>query len=197
MGDDLRRVHWRSSARTGELMVRQMVDVSLPHTTIVLDNRRAAYCAGSDVDEEAYELAVEAAASVARTALLHRFPLRLLTETGAVLADSRRGIGLDELLDLLAMVDMSDEPTVAGALDELERGRVAGTLVLVTGRGDLSGASALARLTVRLERQIVIRTGAAGDETAAEDTGLPAEAHCLRVEDAAALVTAWQREVPR
>ena len=39
MGDDLRHVHWRTSARVGELMVREHVDTSLPRIVILLDNR--------------------------------------------------------------------------------------------------------------------------------------------------------------
>ena len=39
VGDDLRRVHWRSSARTGELLVREDESAWQPHATVVLDNR--------------------------------------------------------------------------------------------------------------------------------------------------------------
>ncbi|MEV6980575.1 DUF58 domain-containing protein [Sphaerisporangium sp. NPDC051017] len=54
-GDDMRHVHWRSTARTGTLMVRRLVDASLPVTTVALDTRafsaeawsRAAAAAGS------------------------------------------------------------------------------------------------------------------------------------------------------
>ena len=69
LGDDLRRVHWRSTARTGTLMVKQLVDVSLPHTTVVLDTRSAAYRTEDD-----FELAVDAAASVALAAARSHFP---------------------------------------------------------------------------------------------------------------------------
>ena len=39
-GDDLRRVHWRSTARTGELMVRREEQPWESRATIVLDTRR-------------------------------------------------------------------------------------------------------------------------------------------------------------
>ena len=41
IGDDLRHIHWKSTAHAGTLMVRQHVDTSQPHTTVVLDCRRA------------------------------------------------------------------------------------------------------------------------------------------------------------
>ena len=40
-GDDLRRVHWRSSARAGELMVRREEQPWQSRATLFLDNRRA------------------------------------------------------------------------------------------------------------------------------------------------------------
>ncbi|HSA50092.1 MAG TPA: DUF58 domain-containing protein [Yinghuangia sp.] len=222
LGDDLRSVHWRSSARTGELMVRQMVDVSMPHTTVVLDTRSVAYENATDDGESAshdteaaFELAVDTAASVAGAALLRRFPLRLLRETGGALADSRRGLTPDELLDALAVVGLSQEPSLAGVFDDLERDRTGGTLVVVTGRHDLTGAGALARLADRFERTVVVRTAAphAGERTAeravkprrtprhretAEAQGtLPDDIPRLLVDGPDSLVAAWRREALR
>lgn len=42
-GDALRRVHWRASARHGELMVRQEEQRAYPEATIVLDTRISGY----------------------------------------------------------------------------------------------------------------------------------------------------------
>jgi uncharacterized protein (DUF58 family) len=42
-GDALRRVHWRASARHGELMVRQEEQRAYPEATIVIDTREAGY----------------------------------------------------------------------------------------------------------------------------------------------------------
>ena len=42
-GDDLRHVHWRSSARAGELLVRQYHDTRRNHATVVVDADPAAY----------------------------------------------------------------------------------------------------------------------------------------------------------
>jgi uncharacterized protein (DUF58 family) len=51
-GDALRRVHWRASARHGELMVRQEEQRSYPEATIVFDTRAASYRGYWESDQE-------------------------------------------------------------------------------------------------------------------------------------------------
>ena len=57
-GDDLRHVHWRSSARAGQLLVRQYHDTRRTHATLLVDTRRDAYA------ESDFELALSVAASL-------------------------------------------------------------------------------------------------------------------------------------
>ena len=79
-GDDLRRVHWRSSARVGELMVRREEQPWQSRATLFLDNRLRAH-RGQGI-ASSLEAAVSAAASVA-VHLSHRgFTVRLVTATG-------------------------------------------------------------------------------------------------------------------
>ncbi len=61
-GDDVRRVHWRSTARWGELMVRREEQAWEPSATVLLDNR-ATHHAGTGRGSS-FEWAVSAAASV-------------------------------------------------------------------------------------------------------------------------------------
>ena len=80
-GDDLRRVHWRSTARYGELMVRREEQPHRARCTVLLDTRRTAYHGiGPD---SAFEWAVTGAASVAVHMLERGYAVRLLTDTGA------------------------------------------------------------------------------------------------------------------
>jgi len=58
-GDDRRHVHWRTTARTGKLMVRQFEETRRSHVVVALDNLAEHY---SSSDE--FELAVSAAASI-------------------------------------------------------------------------------------------------------------------------------------
>lgn len=72
-GDALRRVHWRASARHGELMVRQEEQRVYPEATIVIDTRSKGYtdhwAAGhvtdsTDAESDSFEWAVSMLASV-------------------------------------------------------------------------------------------------------------------------------------
>ena len=79
-GDDLRRVHWRSSARVGELMVRREEQPWQSRATLFLDNRLRSH-RGQGI-ASSLEAAVSAAASIA-VHLSHRgFTVRLVTATG-------------------------------------------------------------------------------------------------------------------
>lgn len=78
VGDELRRVHWRTSARVGELMVRENVDTSLPRIVVALDNRAVAHPDRVGGVAESFESACEAAASVVAAAIREDLPVTLL-----------------------------------------------------------------------------------------------------------------------
>ena len=71
-GDDLRHVHWRSSAKADTLLVRQYLETRRSHATVLLDDDPASYAG-----EEDFELAVSVAASVALRAALDDFEVFL------------------------------------------------------------------------------------------------------------------------
>ena len=67
-GDAMRRVHWRASARRGELMVRQEEQRSLPEARILIDTELRGYADTESMDAEtespAFEWVVRMLASV-------------------------------------------------------------------------------------------------------------------------------------
>lgn len=97
-GDDRRRVHWRSSARTGTLMVKQHIDLSRPEAFVLLDVDSAS---GSD---DAFEDAVDVAASLVAAVLRADSPVRFSTTEGESEALYDRD-AVDGVLDVLAGVD--------------------------------------------------------------------------------------------
>jgi len=80
LGDDLRRVHWRSSARTGELMVRREEEPWQARCTLFIDNRTGAH-RGTGPDSS-FERAVTAAASIAVHLAGLGFQVRLVSADG-------------------------------------------------------------------------------------------------------------------
>ena len=127
-GDDLRRVHWRSTAKYGELMVRREEQPNRARCTILLDTRRDAYFgAGPD---SAFEWAVSGAASVSTHMLERGYGVRLLTDTGSSVPgpDGSAGFSADSgdmagvLLDTLAVIDHSDGESLSAAYDVLRSG---------------------------------------------------------------------------
>lgn len=99
-GDDLRRLHWATSARTGTLMVREDADPARPHLAVVLDDRRA-----SHPDADGFEDAVELAASLLTTAVAAGHPARLL----ATAVDLELDADTDHALAKLADVTLADD----------------------------------------------------------------------------------------
>ncbi|MEU2245859.1 DUF58 domain-containing protein [Streptomyces sp. NPDC019224] len=141
-GDDLRRVHWRSTARYGELMVRREEQPQRARCTVLLDTRRTAYL-GTGPDS-AFEWAVSGAASALVHMLERGFAVRLLTDVGEAMPGESEGgfagatqatadaAGL--MMDTLAVIDHSDGGGLSRAYDVLRGG---GEGLLIAFLGDL------------------------------------------------------------
>jgi uncharacterized protein (DUF58 family) len=200
LGDDLRRVHWRSTARTGVMMVRRMIDVSLPATTVVLDTSPQSYPDGKSFEGvvfETFELAVEVAASVSASVAGKNFPLRVLTGAGPLAGAGRPDQGAEHLLDLFALVASDETHSLGNTFEALERGRDSDTLVVVTGVGvSTARLKALSRVTRRFDRVLLVRVAAPGSPPPPA-VSLPASVTTLRVTGLDELARAWRREAMR
>ena len=125
-GDDLRRVHWRSSARTGELMVRREEQPWQSRATLFLDNRARSH-RGQGV-ASSLEAAVSAAASVAMHLSSRGFAVRLVTAAGEDPANAWHvrdtDLNTGSLLEALAVVQPLRSPRIdTGWLTEQARRR--------------------------------------------------------------------------
>ncbi|MDN4173023.1 DUF58 domain-containing protein [Nocardioides sp. SOB77] len=116
-GDDLRRVHWRSSARTGELMVRREEQPWQSRATLVVDNRARAH-RGQGV-ASSLEAAVSAAASIAVHLTQRGFAVRLVTATGEDPGNAwhqrEANVGTGPLLEALAVLPPVSSPRLDGS----------------------------------------------------------------------------------
>ena len=132
VGDDLRQVHWPSTARQDELMIRQQELPWQGRATVLLDVRPAAHT------DESFEDAVSAAASLLTAAWQRDSQVRLLTTDGL---DSGFGTGpahLQAAMEHLAVVQPGSNrlEALAGVL----RRRATGAMVAVTTLGADVGA---------------------------------------------------------
>ena len=148
LGDDLRRVHWRSTARTGELMIRQDEARWRSQAAIVLDVHPDGH------DSESFEVAVEATASVvARLVRLQR-RVEVITSAGSILGTG--GDPRHDVIDRLATVGTDPTDRLATVLENLRAHRRVDLVVAVLGRvgrdvtravGGLAGIDAIVVLT--------------------------------------------------
>ena len=111
-GDELRRVHWRSTARHGELMVRLEERPWKGGVTILLDRRAGAH-RGHGVGAS-LEWAVGFAASACLHLMGRGEPVELVTDDGGFLPAAGGAAGTDAVLDALAMLRPSARADLAG-----------------------------------------------------------------------------------
>ncbi|MEV0718169.1 DUF58 domain-containing protein [Asanoa sp. NPDC050611] len=138
VGDELRRVHWRTSARIGELMVREQLDTSLPKLVVLLDNRPTAHPDRSGGEAPTFEAACEAAASVVTAAAREDVDVTLLFVAGDPTPATRP---LDRLAEAALVAG-----DLRAATDRLRQQRAGDTVIFLTGtgaRGDLGLVGAL------------------------------------------------------
>ena len=158
-GDDVRRIHWPSTARLGRPMVREDEVPRRSRVTVVLDTRSTAF------DGEQFELAVSAAASVVLACAARHDPLRLLTAAGADTGFVGAGEGVAQLFDHLADVSTSASGSLRSALATAAATAV-GAVVVVLGGTALDAArdaEAVSAASARSLSMTVIRVCRPGD----------------------------------
>jgi uncharacterized protein (DUF58 family) len=131
-------VHWRSTARYGELMVRREEQQWRNHAVLVLDTRRGAH-AGTGATSS-FEFAVSATASIGVHLAMHGFEGQLVTDGGAA---AGQGGFEDVMLDTLAVVRPSARRDLSQAISAVGP-RASGLLVVVAGRLSAAEATSLA-----------------------------------------------------
>jgi uncharacterized protein (DUF58 family) len=166
-GDDLRRVHWKTTARAGELMVRREEHPPTGGATVLLDTREQSWAAGGP--PLAFEWAVSATGSIAIHLTGSGGAVRLIYATGV--AATGTATTVTALLDALATVTTSESESPWPALAAMRTAR-RGTLVAVLGRTDAATAASIAAARPRSAPAIAVLadlTSWGADASAAED----------------------------
>ncbi|MEV4514335.1 DUF58 domain-containing protein [Dactylosporangium sp. NPDC049525] len=184
VGDELRHVHWRTTARVGELMVREHLDTSLPRLVVLLDDRRRAY---PDADRaglsEHFESACEAAASIVMAAFREELPVTLRLAGGA----HAGGKDTRGYLDLLAEATLGAEDQLDATVAQLRTRRVGDTLVYLTGPGGVADLGRVGTLRAAYPSLVAGAFGTTDGEVPTALDGL----QVLSAADGADFAAAW------
>jgi uncharacterized protein (DUF58 family) len=150
IGDDLRKIHWRSSARTGTLMVRQEERPWRGQSTVLLDMRSGAHAnapgghSPADGDPRltsSFEWAVSAVASIGSHLLIHGREVTLL---GDPTADRLRIPDRNRLATHLAGVRELSYPNLSALAGSVRTAVRDSSLIAVLGRVDAASLRILA-----------------------------------------------------
>ncbi|HEX3648289.1 MAG TPA: DUF58 domain-containing protein [Pseudonocardiaceae bacterium] len=174
-GDDLRRVHWRSTARRDELMVRVEERPWRGGTTVLLDRRMAAHRGRGPT--ASLEWAVSLCGSICLH--LHRCgqQVRLVAEDGQVLVgdNAETGYSDDVVLDALAMLQLTHAGDATYGVDP----GAGHELIAILGAMTTTEAAELARARSRRARSLAVlldvNTWAGSGEGSAGDQNDSAE----------------------
>ncbi|MEV3935250.1 DUF58 domain-containing protein [Glycomyces sp. NPDC049804] len=143
IGDELRHVHWRTSARIGKLMVKEHLDTSLPTVAIAIDDRAESWPTApvsqaalaklashqSTAPGDPFEAACEAAYSILTACFRAEYHAALVPASGAVVS----GAGRDSYGDLLAELTPDAPESLGAYVSRLTAARYGDTLVWITG----------------------------------------------------------------
>jgi uncharacterized protein (DUF58 family) len=149
-GDSMNRIHWKTTARHGEIQVKEFDLEQTADAWIVLDLQRS--IAAGRGDESTTEAAIRAAAAIADKALAENRAVGMTINTNrmAVLPADRGGRQHQKVMQMLSAVDADGTgplvETMVATVGRLRRGM---TAVVITPSVDPSWVRPLASLRAR------------------------------------------------
>ena len=128
-GDDLRKVHWPSSAKTDDLLIRQLETPWRSRALVLLDTRSSVYAS-----QKTFERAVSGAASVVTHLIESGFDTDLCAGDGEIISAAQYGSAMEKL----ALVTLDPVIDIEALTFKIRKRGGGGALVLVTGIADSS-----------------------------------------------------------
>jgi uncharacterized protein (DUF58 family) len=135
-GDDLRRIHWPTTAHRSELMVRQEDRPARRRTVIVMDSRVGGHQGSGTLGS--FEWAVTAAASIAAHFSEHSYALHVVTRETIAAGEATQTVEIENALASLAVAQPGPDRELEEVLRCAQLLTAAGGLVvaIVTDRDD-------------------------------------------------------------
>src|SRR6476619_2651663 len=149
-GDSMNRIHWNTTARHGEIQVKEFDLEQTADAWIILDLQRGIQAGRGE--ESTTEAMIRAAASIADKALTENRAVGMTVNAGrtAYLPADRGGRQHQQVMQLLAAVDAdSSTPLVETLIASVGRLRRGMTAVVITASLDASWVRPLASLRTR------------------------------------------------
>lgn len=187
-GDDLRRVHWPSTARHDELMVRQDERPSLGRVTIAIDNR------SGSMNEDQLDLAVTIAGSIALAAQRQEDLVRVTTSAGGAPRFAVSNADVEGILSMLAVLELSNEPAVS-AFSNAQTPDAGGAIVFITTEPDLAESPAIRRLLQSYSGLTTVAIDPSATDDSAPRTGSGSSARKIVVSATNPFPDAWNKTI--
>lgn len=142
-GDDVRRIHWRSTARRDEIMVRREEQAWDPSISLILDSRAGAHAGHGP--ESSFEQAVSFATSIALHFMADGFDLSLFDSRGPMLASAGAQTNQQHVLRCFTEVQTTTASAMTAGLDAAALAQRGQLVVAVVGRLSMGDAQQLLR----------------------------------------------------
>lgn len=142
-GDELRRVHWPSTARFDELMVRQEEQPSLGRVTLIIDNRSSA------MTDDALDLAATIAGSISVAAQGQRDLVRVLTVGAGSGHFANSNTEVESILGFLAVLETANEADLLRTIQQAGAHDPGGALLIITCVPKVAESQAVRTLATR------------------------------------------------
>ena len=170
-GDSMNRIHWKLTARHGEIQVKEFDLEQTADAWIVLDLQRAIQTGRGD--ESTTEVAIRAAAAIADKALIENRAVGMTVNARrpAYLPPDRGGRQHLKIMQLLAALEPDGEaPLVEALVQSVGRLRRGMTAVIVTASVDPAWVRVLATLRGRGVAAVVVLLDAPAFDRIAQQT---------------------------
>jgi uncharacterized protein (DUF58 family) len=156
-GDDLKKIHWASTARLGKPMLKQEEQLRQMLATVVLDDRRAVH---HQATGDSFEQSIRSAASLVHLYMGAGFYVRLaFAGSSSAPKPAEFGRGTDHynrLLDSLAVANTSTKGDLASIFGALRGSSTGGILVVITTEAEDAHAALTQRFTDRSAFKIAV-----------------------------------------
>ncbi|HLY83325.1 MAG TPA: DUF58 domain-containing protein, partial [Acidimicrobiales bacterium] len=192
-GDDLRRVHWSSTARHDELMIRQSELPAHGRMTVLADLRSMAH------SPESLELTLSAVASIIHAGWRDHRQVRMVATDGSDTGFGSSAAHLQAILEYLAAADVHAGGNLPSMLAALDRHGMGGGIAVVTT--DQLGDDVLVslnRLSTRfglVTLVLIERSAWEPGTTRRPSRAVPGGVRLVRVTAEADFPAAWDRVV--